>query len=59
MKRVDQSNAKDIAIGVAVGIIILAIAFLVVGCGTGTVVTFGKDGIEIQPPAGPIIIPTK
>jgi hypothetical protein len=59
MKRVDQQNARDIAIGVAVGIIILAIAFLVVGCGTGTVVTFGPNGIEIQPPTAPIIIPTK
>jgi hypothetical protein len=28
-------------------------------CGTGTVVTFGPDGIEIQPPSGPIVIPTK
>ncbi len=27
-------------------------------CGTGTTVTFGKNGIEITPPPGQIVIPT-
>jgi hypothetical protein len=39
--------------------LLLPLAALVTGCGTGTTIIFGPDGIEIVPPAAPIVIPTK
>jgi hypothetical protein len=59
MKRIDQADVKNAVVAVVVGLLLLAAAALIVGCGTGTVITFGKDGIEIQPPAGPIVLPMK
>jgi hypothetical protein len=41
---------------------VIAIAIVVVllaGCGTGTSVFFGPDGVVITPPTAPIVIPTK
>ncbi len=40
-------------------LISLASSIALCSCGTGTVVTFGPDGIAITPPADPIVIPTK
>lgn len=37
---------------------LLAIIVTATSCGTGTVVTFGKDGITVTPPPEPIVIPT-
>jgi hypothetical protein len=39
--------------------LLFVLAAMLVGCGTGTVVTFGPDGIEVMPPTTPILIPTK
>lgn len=36
---------------------LLIIAFALCSCGTGTVITFGKDGITVTPPVEPIVIP--
>jgi hypothetical protein len=40
-------------------ILAIVLCAFVVSCGTGTVISFGKDGITIIPPAEPIIFPTK
>ena len=36
-----------------------ALSFASLACGTGTILKFGKSGIEIIPPATPIVIPVK
>lgn len=36
-----------------------ALSFFTVACGTGTILKFGEAGIEIIPPAVPIVTPVK
>lgn len=36
-----------------------ALSFFTISCGTGTIVKFGEKGIEVIPPATPIVIPVK
>lgn len=40
-------------------LLILAVAIALSSCGTGTLVYFGPDGVQILPPVDPIVISTK
>lgn len=50
---------KKMLMRVAMAAAVVAGCLGACACGTGTTLTFAREGIVVTPPAGPVVIPVK